>query len=76
MKKIGIITIINNSNYGNRLQNYAVQESLKRIVKDCDVITIKNREETNFNQYTFKDIAIFKAKLKVNKIIRYIEWKK
>lgn len=28
MKKIGIITIIDNNNYGNRLQNYAVQKIL------------------------------------------------
>ena len=25
MKKVGIVTIIDNNNYGNRLQNYAVQ---------------------------------------------------
>ena len=27
--KIGIVTIIDNDNYGNRLQNYALQETLK-----------------------------------------------
>lgn len=31
MKKIGIVTIYNCMNYGNRLQNYAVQEVLKEI---------------------------------------------
>ena len=29
--KAGIVTITNGYNYGNRLQNYAVQESLKSI---------------------------------------------
>ena len=33
MKKIGIITINDNDNYGNRLQNYATQEVMKMI--DC-----------------------------------------
>ena len=33
MKKVGIITILDNDNYGNRLQNYAVQTILKK--KGC-----------------------------------------
>lgn len=40
MKKIGIITIIDYNNYGNRLQNYASQEVLKSI--DFHVETILN----------------------------------
>lgn len=40
MKKIGIITIYDEDNYGNRLQNYAVQEILKSF--GFDVETIKN----------------------------------
>jgi len=41
MKKIGIVTINDNINYGNRLQNYAVQEVLISI--GCNVETIVNR---------------------------------
>lgn len=44
--KIGIITIIDNNNYGNRLQNYAVQEVLKKL-KINNVVTIKNNNVTN-----------------------------
>lgn len=40
MKKIGIVTINDNNNYGNRLQNYALQEILKSL--SLDAITIKN----------------------------------
>lgn len=40
MKKIGIITIIDYDNYGNRLQNYATQEVLKSI--GCETVTIVN----------------------------------
>lgn len=40
MKKVGIITICDYNNYGNRLQNYAVQEVLKSL--GLKVETIKN----------------------------------
>ena len=38
--KVGIITIIDNNNYGNRLQNYAVQEIIKK--ENIEVETIRN----------------------------------
>lgn len=38
--KVGIFTIYDNWNYGNRLQNYALQEVLKKL--GCDVVTLKN----------------------------------
>lgn len=40
MKKVGIITIHDHTNYGNRLQNYATQEVLKSL--GCEPITIVN----------------------------------
>lgn len=39
MKKIGIITIVDNDNYGNRLQNYAVSNVLSN---NFEVETLKN----------------------------------
>lgn len=48
MKKIGIITIYDNNNYGNRLQNYATQEILKK--NGALVKTIKNDILTNNKQ--------------------------
>ena len=45
MKKVGIITIIDNDNYGNRLQNYAMQEFLKE--NNVEAITIKNNKFFN-----------------------------
>ena len=38
MKKIGICTINDNNNYGNRLQNYAVQETLKKYCEEVETI--------------------------------------
>ena len=48
--KIGIVTINDNDNYGNRLQNYAVQEVLKEYIKNSDVITLKNTFDLNFKK--------------------------
>lgn len=49
--RVGIITIIDNNNYGNRLQNYAVQEILKK--KNINVSTLKNLEDFNFKKKFF-----------------------
>lgn len=45
MKKIGILTINDYTNYGNRLQNYAVQEVLKSL--GTDPVTIVNSTRVN-----------------------------
>ena len=45
MKKVGIITINDYNNYGNRLQNYAVQEILKK--NNVEPITLINKPGTN-----------------------------
>lgn len=49
MKKVGIITIYDENNYGNRLQNYAVQEVLKSM--NFDVETIRNINLENEKEY-------------------------
>lgn len=41
MKKVGIITIVDYDNYGNRLQNYAVQEVLKSLGWESETIVNK-----------------------------------
>ena len=38
MKKIGIITLSGNYNYGNRLQNYAMQEVYKILCFEVETI--------------------------------------
>lgn len=45
MKSIGIVTINDNDNYGNRLLNYAVQEVLKQ--NGHKVVTLKNNSIIN-----------------------------
>ena len=39
--KIGIVTLFDSTNFGNKLQNYALQEILKQYAED--VVTIKNK---------------------------------
>lgn len=50
-KKVGIVTINDNDNYGNRLQNYATQTVLESL--GINAITIKNRNRFN-NRYNNK----------------------
>lgn len=49
MKKVGIITIYDENNYGNRLQNYAVQEVIKSLGFEAE--TIKNTNIVNGENY-------------------------
>lgn len=56
--KIGIITINDNNNYGNRLQNYATQEVLKTL--GCEVETIVNNPICINKEHGNKIILLFK----------------
>lgn len=40
MKKVGLITLYGNSNFGNKLQNYAIQKKVESF--NMDVFTIRN----------------------------------
>ena len=64
MKKIGIVTIIDNNNYGNRLQNYAVQEQIKKLGQIS--VTLKNDVYTN-NRKNFL-LKILKNRLNFKKL--------
>ncbi len=44
MKKIGIITIVDNNNYGNRLQNYAVTKVYERLGFEADTLLLNQRK--------------------------------
>ncbi len=56
MKRIGILTINDDTNFGNRLQNYAVQEYLKK--NNCTVETITNQKGNTGNNIIKKKIKI------------------
>ena len=44
---IGIVTINDNNNFGNRLQNYALQYYIQKINSNFNVVTLKNDDFSN-----------------------------
>jgi hypothetical protein len=61
--KVAIITITDGQNYGNRLQNYALQEVLKKFNIEIETIRL----------LTYKDLSMLqKFKTMVKRIIKFI----
>ncbi len=60
MKKIAIITIYDQNNYGNRLQNYAVQEILKK--RNFEVETLKNINIVNNINYLEAGLSLLRER--------------
>ncbi|SFF09044.1 polysaccharide pyruvyl transferase family protein [Trichococcus pasteurii] len=54
MKKIGLVTIVDYTNYGNRLQNYAAQQVLESI--GFDVTTIINKPDERKDEQTKRNL--------------------
>lgn len=65
VKRIGILTIIDNDNYGNRLQNYAVQTVIKKLNVDCE--TILNNDYSNCRNFHLLRTIKYKLLSKVQK---------
>ena len=57
MKKIGIITIVDNNNYGNRLQNYAVHKVYGELGYSCETLQLNQRKESK--KYLFRAWKMF-----------------
>lgn len=53
--RIGIVSIYDNENLGNRLQNYAVQKILKEYADE--VITLKNTYKKSFFEFLLKQLG-------------------
>ena len=49
MKKVGVITLNGNYNFGNRLQTYAMQEVLKKYTNSVDNIWVADKEKFDFH---------------------------
>ena len=75
MNKAGILTLYGNTNYGNKLQNYAVQEMLKKYGLEAKTIIYIGKDEhnikfeENFNEEKLKAFGRF------NQNINYYEHK-
>lgn len=69
MKKIGILTINDYNNYGNRLQNYAAQEVLKSL--NFEVETVIN--DTHFENKVSRNDSKINNKMKTLKALTFYE---
>lgn len=69
MKKIGILTINDYSNYGNRLQNYALQELLKSLGFNVDTI-VNLSNETDPSEKSIIEKVISKSPKEMCKLIK------
>lgn len=67
MKKAAIISLYGNSNFGNKLQNYAVQEVLKKY--NFEVTNIINIPCLNNKKISYKRVLKFYIKAFIEKII-------
>ena len=74
MEKIGIITIVDNKNFGNRLQNYALQEFIKKI--GYEVETINNNVYYNNKAKFLINYLKFNVKKVIKKTIVNEQFKK
>ncbi len=65
--KIAIITMVGN-NYGNRLQNYALQEALKRIGAQTE--TLHNPWQESYNEF------LYRIKFCIRRVLALVNWKR
>ncbi len=56
MKKIAIATLNGYFNYGNRLQNYAIQETLKTLGYSVETIRFNRDKKTNKYKFYLREI--------------------
>lgn len=68
-KKIGIVTLHGYSNYGNKLQNYALQETINSLGYEANTVIIRTKENTD-NILIRRTKTLFKTSPK--KVIRIL----
>lgn len=71
MKKIGIVTLIGNFNFGNRLQNYALQEVINDLGYVAETFTLQE-EKKYLKKYIKRFIILLSHIIKNNKRINSI----
>ena len=75
MEKIGIITIFDNYNFGNRLQNYAVQEVLNKLKIDNETIINYNFDK-NITYKLKSGIRYLSPKKDHRRLFKFINFNK
>lgn len=64
MLKVGIVTICDNNNYGNRLQNYALSKVLTNMGVQNYTICHKSKVYMNISLWSKGILSLFKSKYK------------
>ncbi len=59
MKKVGIMTIVNYDNYGNKLQNYATQEIIKKMGYEAETLVNEGKYKKLGNLLKLHGIRFF-----------------
>ena len=67
MKKVAVLTLNDNSNYGNRLQNYALTEVLKSLKCEVKTIWFKKSFLVKIKKFIKNILGLFIKKYKINK---------
>src|SRR5690625_3952158 len=78
MKKVGIITLNGYCNYGNRLQNYALQKTLEKMGYEVDTIindTKKTQKKSQTEKRTVLDKVKSAATLPFSDLVKKVERK-
>lgn len=90
MKRIGIVTIVDNYNFGNRLQNYAIYHFLKKTY-GVNAVTLASSKEGRFEQDSllvelknqvvlglshFPGIVEKRFNSRVNRWVNFVNWSK
>ena len=71
MKKIGIITVPDYDNYGNRLQNFAVKEFFSQMGYAVDTLELNDVE---FSKYRIRKIKLSLKKFRLRPIVYMFEF--
>ena len=66
MKKVAIVTLSDNNNYGNRLQNYAVGKFIEKL--DCEVESITNISGLSNIKFKIKNFLKYFFKLRYHNL--------
>lgn len=76
MQKIGILTLNGYFNYGNRLQNYALQEVLESFGFSVDTIIVDRSKSSHTNQKRNTKIQSLTVKIALKKTLKLIKSRK
>ena len=84
VRKVGIITIVGNNNYGNRLQHYAITKVFEKLGYDSEALILNQRKGSikyipralRMIKTKIKDLVIDKNSLKGRRLSRFIKFNK